>query len=128
MPNSDEFMQQQPDLRAALENADKAGSYSLPTGRSIVEQLDRGTMIVQRLPINRVDIKVEVAAFIDHHFINRTSNDGTVLQLSKERLTEELTNLFHSLETRASDIDNTTFRRQPQKKSAKKQNDENIEE
>lgn len=118
------------DLRTALERANVGGSHSLPAeprGNSVVEQLERGSMLVQRLPIKRVDIKVEVAAFIDHHFMSRTVNDGTVLVLSKETLVEELTTLFHSLEQRSSDIDSSFRKKAPPKKenSAKtKVNDE----
>jgi hypothetical protein len=95
-------------LRDALDRANKESSH--PMSRSLVGRQigtvvpSPGSMIVERLKINRVDIKIEVSAFVDRHFIARTGNDGTILELSKERLVEGLTDLFSGLEEIASNI------------------------
>lgn len=99
------------DLRAALSRADKANSAPMNRSRSVQHRQEylpvehMSALIVERLAIRRVDIKVEVAAFIDHHFETRTDLDGTVLKLSREKLVEELTVLFYGLEERASQIE-----------------------
>lgn len=109
------------DLQAALARADKSSSEPMGVGigRSLTHQQlgsvasSPGTMIVERLKINRVDIKIEVSSFIERHFIARTGNDGTILELSKEQLIEGLTTLFYGLEENASKIKEEEPRRSP---------------
>lgn len=101
-------MSQQNELLEALGRADKESSQ--PLGRSLVNHskgsvtLSPSSMIVERLKITKVDIKIEVSAFIERHFIGRTQNDGTIIELSKEKLIENLTELFYGLEENASNI------------------------
>lgn len=95
------------DLRSALQRADVPDYASLPAGivggPTLLEA--PGQMIpVQRMPIPKVEIKTEVATFIDRVFVGRTGSDGTILSLSKENLVEHLTGLFHSLEQRSAEM------------------------
>lgn len=113
------------ELRIALARAE--GNNTRPLGYPAllphVKQLPveaPGTMIVERLPINRVDIKIEVSAFIEHHFLSRTANDGSIISLSKESLIEELTGLFYALEERSSQIEDVKVKK-PIRKSSPEQ-------
>lgn len=109
------------DLRAALNNADRGNAEPLPMlGQGIAHRRNSqpagpmgNALLVERLPIRRVDVKVEVAAFIDHNFLSRTEMDGTVLHLSRERLIEELTALFCGIEERASETGEQFQKKQP---------------
>lgn len=94
------------DLRRALQRADvpdHSALEALGIGQS-ASLLDPGKMVpVTRMPILKVDIKLEVAAFIDRYFTGRTVTDGTILSLSKENLVEQMSQLFHSIEQRAGE-------------------------
>lgn len=97
------------DLRSALRNAEVEGDHAMPVPHGFninLPTLELGTremVPVTRMPIMKVEIKTEVAAFIDRHFMTRTASDGTILALSKENLVEHLTGLFHSLEQRSAE-------------------------
>lgn len=97
-------------LQDVLKRADKPHYSSM--GGLPVRHSDSGTLqlsnsdaLVERLPIQKVSIKLEVANYIDRVFATRTQQDGTILVVSKETLIEELTRLFVSLEDQASQID-----------------------
>ncbi len=120
------------ELRQALQRADSNARGSMGLGLPAImpymsHQLaidTPGTMIVERLPITKVDIKVEVAAFIEQNFISRTGQDGTIISLSKEILVEELTGLFYALEERSSQIDDIKVRKPSHDRSRKSQSDQ----
>ena len=98
------------DLRSALRNAEADDGHAMPVqlgsglGSPPMELTHRDIVPVPRMPIMKVQIKTEVAAFIDRNFLARTASDGTVLGLSKENLVEHLTGLFHSLEQQSAEM------------------------
>lgn len=101
------------DLRSMLRNADAESDHAMPVPHGLnlgmsslpaMELTSRDMIPVPRMPIMKVQIKTEVAAFIERHFMSRTSADGTILGLSKENLVEHLTGLFHSLEQQSAEV------------------------
>jgi len=104
--------------RASVNSSLPIGGAGIGGSRVPALQLEpEDMMTVERFPIAKVTIKVEVASFVDRYFLSRTSNDDTVLAISKENLIEQLTTLFSGLEERASRIEERFPVNKPEKQS-----------
>lgn len=53
-----------------------------------------------RRRLGRADVKVAFLGYIDAHFHNRTTRDGTILNVSRELLVEDLTSIIMEMEDR----------------------------
>jgi len=96
-------------LRTAMDRAGDIAGRALGRGRNGEEPYELTEMADDRRPMGRVAAKLEVLSYIDAIFTRRTPTDGTIVAVSRERLIEDLTDIFMKL-------DNTLLEASPQKK------------
>lgn len=95
-------------LRQAMQRAGSAVGKTVQRLGEAARRMDEPFILteadMERRPMNRVTVKTTVLGYIDAAFQNRTRADGTILAPSRERLVEELTNLYMDLEAGLYDM------------------------
>jgi hypothetical protein len=97
-------------LRTAMDRAGGAvqklmrEASAAPVEGDVLELTDvvEKTQEPGRRMLRRVDIKVQLLSYIDSQFRQRTTSDGTILAVSREKLVEELTDLMVELDERVT--------------------------
>lgn len=89
-------------LRTAMHRAGNTTRRALDAVRNRIEEpyLLTDAAGPERRRLGRADVKVALLGYIDSHFHNRTTRDGTILNVSRELLVEDLTSLIMEMEDR----------------------------
>lgn len=89
-------------LRTAMHRAGSTTRRALDAVRNRIEEpyLLTDAAGPERRRLGRADVKVALLGYIDSHFHNRTTRDGTILNVSRELLVEDLTSLIMEMEDR----------------------------
>lgn len=99
------------ELSAALNRAGSAVSLTGSAGEepeilredAVIAASGVGPVSTVPTALRKVDVKYEVAGYIEHCFTCRTTEDGTILSVSKERLVEDVTRLLMELVERKNE-------------------------